>query len=90
MIRQPSPTREPIARTGRRHRYVAMVRREAAGFECLIVDVGGDGGGWQEASEVSWGEAFSTALRVTRDQAHCAFGAPIEIEAVDYVVGGRR
>ena len=71
----------PKPRVRRRHRYSINVRLDGEGtFECLIVDHGGDSGGFQEAAWTSFGQALTTALRTACDRQHVAFGAPIFME----------
>jgi hypothetical protein len=77
-----APAPAAIESEGRRHRYAVGVRPDGdATFECLVVDCGGDSGGYQEAAWTSFGEALTVALRIINDPDHVAFGAPLWMEA---------
>lgn len=77
-----APATIQAAKRRQPHRYGVHVRPDMDGWECLVVDHGGDSGGWQEATDASWTEAFFAALEITREPTHHAFGAPLYFEGV--------
>lgn len=79
-----SPSEAQASSEDRAHRYVITIRRERRGFEVLVVDVGGDSGGWQEAVVADLQGAFAAAFGIQRNASHSAFGAPVRFEG-----GGR-
>ena len=68
------------------YRYCVCIRPDLDGWECLLVDQGGDSGGWQEATDATWMEAFFKAIEITRNPSHRAFCAPLFFETEDSVI----